>query len=83
MATLTSRLFCSHPDGLVRYGSCRQEMEQADAVALGVPQLPSVIADVGARMEALPDLDETQVRMMPLRLALRVLEIGTAWLTLC
>jgi hypothetical protein len=66
-----------------RYGSCRQEMEQADAVALGVPQLPSVIADIGARMEALADLDETQVRSMPLRLALRVLELGTAWLTLC
>ena len=58
-------------------------MEQADAVALGVPQLPSVIADIGARMEALADLDETQVRSMPLRLALRVLEQGTAWLTLC
>jgi hypothetical protein len=58
-------------------------MEQADAVALGVPQLPSVIADIGARMEALADLDETQVRSMPLRLALRVLELGTAWLTLC
>jgi hypothetical protein len=56
-------------------------MEQADAVALGVPQLPSVIADIGARMEALADLDETQVRMMPLRLALR--ELGTAWLTMC
>ena len=48
-------------------------MEQADAAALGVPQLASVIADIGARMEALADLDETQVRMMPLRLALRVL----------
>ena len=72
MATLTSRLFCSHPDGLVRYGSCRQEMEQADAVALGVPQLPSVIADIGARMQAFADLDETQVRMS-LKLTLRVL----------
>ena len=73
MATLTSRLLCSHPDGLVRYGSCRQEMEQADAVALGVPQLASVIADIGARMEAFADLDETQVRIMSLKLALRVL----------
>ena len=58
--------------GLVRYGSCRQEMEQADAAALGVPQLASVIADIGARMEALADLDETQVRIMSIRLALWV-----------
>ena len=74
MATLTSsRLLCSHLDGLVRYGSCRQEMEQADAAALGVPQLASVIADIGARMEALADLEEAQVRIMSsLRLALRV-----------
>ena len=57
---------------LVRYGSCRQEMEQADAAALGVPQLASVIADIGARMEALADLDETQVRIMSIRLALWV-----------
>ena len=57
---------------LARYGSCRQEMEQADAAALGVPQLASVIADIGARMEALADLDETQVRIMSIRLALWV-----------
>jgi hypothetical protein len=48
-------------------------MEQADAAALGVPQLASVIADIGARMEALADLDETQVRIMSIRLALWVL----------
>ena len=47
-------------------------MEQADAAALGVPQLASVIADIGARMEALADLDEAQVRIISIRLALWV-----------